>query len=138
MVSRKHWLRPALPPPLQVCHLFCILACIINSTQSIPAASTPEYAVTARRIQGTNQYHIAIAAPDAPGATLPTLFIDVLDISGSMGNASVDTSRQKGSEAGRLTRSDLVRHAVATQIELLKDDDELAIVLFGSIPLLIC
>lgn len=61
--------------------------------------------------------------------TLPTTFIDVLDISGSMGNSSVD-STQAASEAAAFSRSDLVRHSVATQIELLRPCDELSLVLF--------
>lgn len=64
-------------------------------------------------------------------ALLPTLFIDVLDISGSMGNSSVD-STQATSEAAAFSRSDLVRHSVATQIELLRPTDELALVLFDN------
>jgi Mg-chelatase subunit ChlD len=69
---------------------------------------------------------------------MPTLFIDVIDNSGSMGNPSVDTSTQAASEAAAFSRSDLVRHAVATQIELLRPQDELALVLFDhrvSVPL---
>jgi Mg-chelatase subunit ChlD len=63
--------------------------------------------------------------------TLPTLFIDVLDISGSMGNSSVDAT-QAASEAAAFSRSDLVRHSVATQIELLRPCDELSLVLFDN------
>ena len=61
---------------------------------------------------------------------MPTLFITVVDISGSMGNSSVDTSTQGTSEAAAFSRADLVRHAVATQIELLRSEDEMALILF--------
>jgi len=43
----------------------------------------------------------------------------------------MDTT-QKTSDAAAFSRSDLVRHAVATQIELLRPDDELAVVLFDD------
>ena len=61
-------------------------------------------------------------------AALPTIFIDVLDISGSMGNAAAEPSRN--AEAAAFSRADLVRHSVATQIELLRPTDQLGIVLF--------
>ena len=73
-------------------------------------------------------YHISLSAD---GPSLPTLFIDVLDVSGSMGNSSVDTT-QAGSDAAAFSRADLVRHSVATQIELLRPQDELAVVLFDN------
>lgn len=81
---------------------------------------------------GEGRYHIKISAPDGPAATLPTLFIDVLDISGSMGESSVDTTQQATSDAVMFSRADLVKHSVATQIELLRPQDELAIVLFDE------
>jgi len=96
--------------------------------------------ITANRITGTDKVHISLSVlPSASqDTTMPTLFIDVIDNSGSMGNPSVDTSTQAASEAAAFSRSDLVRHAVATQIELLRPQDELALVLFDhrvSVPL---
>ncbi len=76
---------------------------------------------------------ITVTAPDIPiDDTLPTLFIDVLDISGSMDGSSMDTSHQPGSDAAAFSRADLVRHSVATQIELLRPQDELAVILFDN------
>lgn len=73
-----------------------------------------------------------VSVPDSgPAITLPTLFIDVLDISGSMGTSSVDAT-QATTEAAAFSRSDLVRHSVATQIELMRPCDELALVLFDN------
>jgi Mg-chelatase subunit ChlD len=73
---------------------------------------------------------VTLSAPaDAP--TLPTLFIDVLDISGSMGSPAADTTRNT-SDAASFSRADLVRHSVATQIELLRPQDSLALVLFDN------
>ncbi len=63
--------------------------------------------------------------------TLPTLFIDVLDISGSMDSPAADPSRNT-SDAAAFSRADLVRHSVATQIELLRPQDSLALVLFDN------
>ena len=74
---------------------------------------------------------ISVSTPDT-GTTLPTLFIDCLDISGSMGSSSVDTSTQGTSDAAVFSRADLVRHSVATQIELLRPQDEMAVVLFDN------
>ena len=90
--------------------------------------------VKANRITGTDKVHISLSVPGAgsPDSMMPTLFIDVIDISGSMANSSVDTTTQAGSEAAAFSRADLVRHAVATQIELLRPDDELALVLFDN------
>jgi Mg-chelatase subunit ChlD len=99
-----------------------------------PAPATPALtpSITINRIAGTAaDYAIEISAPEAPDATLPTLFIDVLDISGSMGGTSVDTSTNT-SDAAHFSRADLVRHSVATQIELLRPQDKLALVLFDN------
>lgn len=108
----------------------------------LPAAKSgkPEpIQITANRITGTDKVHISLSVPpSAADSTMPTLFIDVIDNSGSMGNPSVDTSTQAESEAAAFSRSDLVRHAVATQIELLRPNDELAVVLFDhqvTVPL---
>ena len=105
-----------------------------------PAAATsgsvkqapPPIAVTANRIAGTDKIHIALSVPETVAdTTMPTVFITVVDISGSMGNSSVDTT-QKTSDAAAFSRADLVRHAVATQIELLRPEDELALILFDN------
>ena len=90
--------------------------------------------ITANRITGTDKVHISLSVPSLGSAdsTMPTLFIDVIDISGSMRLSSVDTTTQAASEAAAFSREDLVRHAVATQIELLRPEDELALVLFDN------
>ncbi len=94
------------------------------------AATTPNPEIT---VATTPAGHllISVSTPDT-GTTLPTLFIDCLDISGSMGNSSVDTSTQGTSDAAVFSRADLVRHSVATQIELLRPQDEMAVVLFDN------
>lgn len=89
----------------------------------------PPIEATVSRIDA-DRFHVRLSVPDT-GATLPTLFIDVLDVSGSMGTSSVDAT-QATSEAAAFSRSDLVRHSVATQIELLRPQDELALVLFDN------
>lgn len=90
----------------------------------------PPISISANRIAGTDKIHIALSVPEiAADTTMPTVFITVVDISGSMGNSSVDTT-QKTSDAAAFSRADLVRHAVATQIELLRPEDELTLILF--------
>lgn len=100
---------------------------------AVPSATpAPAPALKINRITGTAaDYAVEISAPEAADTTLPTLFIDVLDISGSMGGASVDTTTNT-SDAARFSRADLVRHSVATQIELLRPQDKLALVLFDN------
>ena len=88
----------------------------------------PPIDMTINRI-GENKYHISLKADDKSDATMPTLFIDVIDISGSMSYAAIPENQME-EEGGNFSREDLVKHSVATQIELLRSDDELAIVLF--------
>jgi Mg-chelatase subunit ChlD len=87
--------------------------------------------VTANRIQGTDEVHISLFVPESEAATMRTLFIDCLDTSGSMGSSSVDTT-QGNTDAASFSRADLVQHSVATQIELLRPYDELAIIRFDD------
>lgn len=103
-------------------------------TTEMPTASdpalllpTPPPTLTVQRIADTDaDYLISVTQPECDHAALPVLFIDVLDISGSMGcPASTNAS-----EAAAFSRADLVRHSVATQIELMRDQDQLAVVLF--------
>ena len=96
---------------------------------AMPAQNQPPpIDMTINRID-ENKYHISLKTEDKPDATMPTLFIDVIDISGSMGYAAVPENQME-EEGGNFSREDLVKHSVATQIELLRPDDELAIVLF--------
>jgi len=115
---------------------------IATATSSATATSTavplaaktapPPIDISANRIRGTNQIHIQLlASAGATDTTMPTLFIPVIDNSGSMGTSSVDTT-QDSSDAAAFSRSDLVRHAVATQIELLRPEDQMALVLFDN------
>jgi Mg-chelatase subunit ChlD len=102
---------------------------------SVPILLEPVPAPTLRveRIASTttpaiaSDYLVTIDQPAADNATLPVLFIDVLDISGSMGCPASDNTSY---EAAAFSRADLVRHSVATQIELLRPQDRLAVVLF--------
>lgn len=103
-----------------------------NSTSSaVIKQAPPPINIMAHRIIGTSDVHIALSVPETEAAdtTMATVFITVVDISGSMGNPSVDTT-QRTSDAAAFSRADLVRHAVATQIGLLRDEDEMALVLF--------
>lgn len=104
----------------------------VAASAPAPVAAAAAPTLKVNRIAGSAaDYVIEVSVPEAPDATLPTLFIDALDISGSMGNPSVDTSTNT-SDAARFSRADLVRHSVATQIELLRPKDKLALVLFDN------
>ena len=107
-----------------------IVAAAVAAAAAATAAPPSPIEATISRI-GDDKFHVRLTVPDVAEATMPTLFIDVLDVSGSMGNSSVDTT-QATSEAAAFSRSDLVRHSVATQIELLRPQDELALVLFDN------
>ena len=99
---------------------------------AVAKSAAPAISISAKRITGTNKIHVQLLAPaGATDSTLPTRFIPVIDNSGSMGNSSVDAT-QAGTDAAGFSRSDLVRHAVATQIELLRPEDEMALVLFDN------
>lgn len=95
------------------------------------AAPAPPPSLELGRLHDGRLYARISVPNQGPDGTLPTLFIDVLDISGSMGTSSVD-STQATTEAAAFSRSDLVRHSVATQIELLRPTDELSLVLFDN------
>jgi Mg-chelatase subunit ChlD len=85
----------------------------------------PPISLKLRRVESS--LHIALSVPEASDAALNTLFIDVLDVSGSMGNPCIE---KPSAEGAGFSRADLVRHSVATQIELLRPDDSLALILF--------
>lgn len=101
-----------------------------NPLSAIPLSISETYPLPSLRIQRiadtTDDYLVTIDQPDTD-TSLPVLFIDVLDISGSMGCPASDNTTR---EAAAFTRADLVRHSVATQIELLRPQDSLAVVLF--------
>jgi len=103
----------------------------VTSDASPPPPPPPPIQVTMNRIKGSNEILISLNVDEAPDATMRTLFIDCLDTSGSMDSSSVDTT-QKESDAAIFSRADLVKHSIATQIELLRSDDELAIIKFSD------
>ena len=84
-----------------------------------------------KRINGTNKYHISLTCDEKPEANMPTLFIDIIDISGSMGYLSIPEAN-RSTEGSDFSRLDLVKHSISTQIELIKDNDELAIICFDD------
>jgi Mg-chelatase subunit ChlD len=99
------------------------------ATDTDPAAAPEPLApptLRVTKIAGANEILVAIDEEE-DAATLPTLIIDVLDNSGSMGCPASDNASR---EAASFSRSELVRHSVATQIELLRPQDRLAVVLF--------
>ena len=96
----------------------------------VPAAiANSPPTLTAQRL-GSAKILATITAP-AAAEPLPTLLINVLDISGSMGSPAADTTRNT-TDAASFSRADLVRHSVATEIELLRPQDSLALVLFDN------
>jgi hypothetical protein len=73
--------------------------------------------------------HIQLYCEPDTTAIIPTLVIPTVDNSGSMGAASTD---KQGTDAAHFSRSDLVRHSVATIVELLSHPHSLAVVLFDD------
>ncbi|KAL9645704.1 hypothetical protein ABK040_003436 [Willaertia magna] len=71
--------------------------------------------------------HVSVVPP-MEGTRKPSTFICVLDISGSMGE-NADNSNDTGENHG-FSRLDLVKHSVRTIINVLKPQDQLAIVSF--------
>ena len=96
-----------------------------------PDVPRPPLTTTIHRIAKTNKALITLSIPEVPDATLPLSCIGDFDISGSMGNPSVDTLTNT-SDAAQFSRSDLVRHSFATQIELLRPKDKTGLVLFDD------
>jgi hypothetical protein len=99
--------------------------------QALPASYTMQPIMVSVNPIDDSKSRVRLSVADDPAAALPITVIDVLDISGSMGNSSVDRSTVQ-TDAGFFSRADLVRHSVATQIELLRPQDELGIVLFDD------
>jgi Mg-chelatase subunit ChlD len=109
-------------------HYTSVLDDPTEASEPILLLPTPPPTLTVQRIADTAaDYLITVTQPEADHATRPVLFIDVLDNSGSM---ALPASTNSSSEAAAFNRSGLVRHSVATQIELLRDQDQLAVVLF--------
>jgi hypothetical protein len=96
-----------------------------------PASGPPQIDVRVAPVaDATDLYCVRLSVPDKQegATTMPVTLINVIDNSGSMGSSSMATPH--ASEAGQLSRSDLVRHAVATEIELLQAPNALGVVLF--------
>lgn len=104
---------------------------VISNISNVVKAPPPPINMEVKRIKNTNNYHISLNVDDNPDSTIPTLFIDVLDISGSMRSAAVSEENLE-TEGGNFSRCDLVKHCVSTQINLLREKDELSIVLFDD------
>lgn len=72
--------------------------------------------------------HVKVT-PDVNTIRQPTAFVFVLDVSGSMGQAA--TLKNAG-EQSNLSVLDLVKHAVKTVINVLKDTDMISIITFST------
>ena len=78
----------------------------------------------------TSQTVIQITPP-ATTPKLPSLFICVLDVSGSMGS-SADGKQTGESPDALFSRLDLVKHSINTLIQGVEDDDYIALVPFNG------
>ena len=70
-----------------------------------------------------------------PPATAPkqhSLFICVLDVSGSMGSSAAGTSQDQQSPDALFSRLDLVKHSMNTLIQGVEDDDYIAVIPFNG------
>lgn len=104
---------------------------LMNIVTPLVKASPSPINLSIKRINGTNKYHISLNCDEKPEANMSTLFIDVIDISGSMGHLSIPEAN-RSTEGSDFNRLDLVKHSISTQIELIKDNDELAIICFDD------
>lgn len=59
----------------------------------------------------------------------PSVFVFVIDVSGSMGT---EASTSNGRESDGFTRLDLVKHSVRTVIEVLNDSDSICLITFSD------
>ena len=116
-----------------------------SATSSNSASSAASAAATARSIarkepapislRATKQgsrIHLSFSTTEDPASTIPTLYYDVIDNSGSMGYASANESTTQGSDASRISRFALVRHSVFTQIESARPDDMIGVCVFDT------
>lgn len=83
-------------------------------------AIPPPIEVSVAPVEGgdADLYLVRLFVPDSPTTVMSATVINVLDNSGSMGSSCVEARPEAGT-VSQLTRSDLVRHAAATEIELL-------------------
>jgi Mg-chelatase subunit ChlD len=70
--------------------------------------------------------------PPESGPRNPTLFICVLDVSGSMGSLASGNQTDQQKPDVNFSRLDLVKHSMNTLIAGLEEDDHLAIIPFSS------
>ena len=85
--------------------------------------------VTKHNFDGRKYLHVKVESPEE-GKPLETLFICVIDISGSMGSdASIEES--KGESHG-FSRLDLVKHSLKTVVNSVNDDDYISLITFSE------
>ena len=111
---------------------------VVAPTTPAALSTPPPIEVTvaplADNARGEDLYLVRLFVPDSPTTVMPATVINVLDNSGSMGSCCVDKARA-GDASQQLTRSDLVRHAAATEIELLsttsnRQPNDMGVILF--------
>ena len=85
--------------------------------------------VTKHDFDGRKYLHVKVESP-GEGKALETLFICVIDISGSMGtDASIEES--KGESHG-FSRLDLVKHSLKTVVNSVNDNDYISLITFSE------
>ena len=88
--------------------------------------------ISLRATKSGGRVHLSFSTAEDPASTMPTVYYDILDTSGSMGAASANEATTQGSDASRISRSALVRHSVSTQIESARPDDMVAVCVFDT------
>lgn len=95
------------------------------SAASAAIAEVAEFSLSLRRHSDDTGY---LSITSNISVVPPTQYILVLDTSGSMSCPSSTVT----ADSAAFSRADLVRHSVATQIELMRPEDSLGIVLFNT------
>lgn len=107
----------------------------LNNNNSI-VIKDEEYThkVNYANINGEDYFNVSIIPPDKlteSGTRKPTVFICILDVSGSM-DTQVEINNGNSVESHGFSRLDLVKHSMNTITNILSENDYLAIITFSD------
>ena len=102
------------------------------SNSSSAAAAAAGIEVRVERIADTDEVLVTLTTAANMSTTLPITAIVTLDNSGSMGEPAADPTTQKGTDAVKFNRSDLVRHTWATVPHLLGPKNKGSLIIWDN------